>query len=358
MSHPVGQSAKRATLAAVYELPASLAFAGSCLGTETPVRIAGVDGVMRLPTLAWPSDNEPRIGAPVLSDLPPLAQRWLTHRAENDPSWFWGTVDKWHPPSQEVLVAEVGAVVLLVNAADATGITYANALQGRGWPKGAPVDQIFADIDGWFERLRLWVRALVNQDVDADVRAGNVSVAAQGLQLLTVDGDTVSSPRFANSITVNMQDIDPLDQQTWERALSLTNRGASLPVEWSLVGSARVQLHLRQFRRAVADASAAVELGLGRYLNAHASALPAGLQTTLNEDAQTLGWLIKSVGANRNLPAPVASVWQQFPLDTVSALLDVRNDVVHRNRSVTYAAAKRAVEIATEVVKLVAPLPA
>jgi hypothetical protein len=306
----------------------------------------------------WRSDTDPDVVAPVLDDLPALAGGRLVKLADRNPPWFWGNVDSWRPESHEVMLARVNTVVLLFNDVDAAGIVYGGAAQGRGSPTGGSVEKVFAEIDGWFERLRLWVRAIVSQDVDADVEKSGVTVAAQGLEALTIEGAVVSAPRTANNITVNMQDIEPLDEQAWKRALRLTNQGISPPVEWSLIGTARAQVHLGQLRRGVVDAAAAVELGLATYLNACIASLPTGLQTTLSRDDQTLGWLIKTPARTGNMPASVSDIWQQFPSDIESGLLGIRNDVVHRNQPATYVVANRAVEIAAEVVRLVAPLPA
>jgi hypothetical protein len=352
-------SARKVDLAAVYKLPASLIFAGDCLGVSAPVHIAGLDGEVRLPSLKWVLDSQPYIVQPSLDDLPPLAGQRLLERDRrmNDDPWFWGVVASWDPKGREVSQAEVCALVFRFNGVSADNLTYSNYRHGRGYPIGQPVNLLFGEIDAWFEALRIWLRVLTDQDVDQDVEAGRVRIAAQGLEVLTVDGETVSLPRFPSKITLNMPQVQALDERQWRHALNLISHGASPPIEHSLVGTARVQLRLHQYRRAVIDAATAVELALTDFLNTNYASLPSGIQRTLSQNDQTLGWLVKNVPATRSLPTSVTQVFSQFPPDVEAGLLDVRNNVVHRNQILTVAEAVRTVEIALSIVKLAKPLP-
>lgn len=359
MSDASDTSARKVELAAVYKLPASLIFAGGCLGVSAPVRIAGLDGEVRLPSVKWVPDSKPYIMQPSLDELPALAgQRLLKRdRRVNDDPWFWGDVSSWNPKVREVAQASVTALLFRFSGVSAENLTYSNYLHGRGHPIGQPVDRLFGEIDAWFEALRIWLRVLTDQDIDPDVEASRVMVAAQGLEVLTVDGEIVSLPRFPNNITVNFSQVQALDERHWRNALHLTSQGTSPPIEHSLIGTARVQLRLHQYRRAVIDAATAVELALTDFLNTNYASLPSGVQRTLGQNDQTLGWLIKSVSATRDLPSSVAQAFSQFPSDVQTGLLDVRNDVVHRNQILTFAEAARTVEIALGIVKLVKPIP-
>ncbi|MER7403073.1 hypothetical protein ABT373_11440 [Streptomyces sp. NPDC000070] len=349
------ETARDIELVAVYDLPASLTFAGECLGSSVPVCIAGIGGKVYLPLLHAAGDY-PSLVHPSLDDLPGHVETLLLRRGERD-HWFWGTVRSWNSVSQEVNRAEVSVLLFRFEGLSSREIQYGDYLHGRGYPTGNPVDQIFQEIDSWFEALRLWVRALTAQHVDQQVDAKSITVTAQGLEVLTVEGNTVSLPRTPSSVTVRVMDFDPLDLKTWRRALNLVSQGATPPIEYSLVGSARVELRLGQHRRAVVDAAMAVELVLTRFLNANISALLPGLKTTLSGNEQTLGWLIKTMPKTKALPAATSSILNQLPADCESGLLVTRNDVVHRNKDVTYVDASRAVEIAASVVKLVNPLP-
>ncbi|MFD4876045.1 hypothetical protein ACFWOB_22175 [Streptomyces sp. NPDC058420] len=349
------ESARDIELVALYDLPARLTFAGACLGSASPVCIAGIDGEVYLPLL-HASGDYPSLVHPSLDGLPGHVETLLLRRGERD-HWFWGTVRSWNSVLREVNRAEVGVLLFRFGGVSSGEVQYGEYLHGRGYPIGNPVDRIFQHIDSWFEALRLWVRALTTQHVDEQVDTKSLTVAAQGLEMLTVEGQKVSLPRTPSSITVRVMDFDPLDLKTWQRALNLVSQGVALPIEYSLVGSARVELRLGQHRRAVVDAAMAVELALTAFLNASLSILPPGLQTTLNRNEQTLGWLIKTMPLTKALPTAISSVLNQLPADCESGLLITRNDVVHRNKAVTYAEASKTVEIAASVVKLVNPLP-
>lgn len=359
----MGESSDRSVheveLAAVYQLPASVAITDACLGISAPVSIAGLNGEARLPSVKCTADGASAyLIAPALDGLPPLAGRRLFERGErgHEP-WFWGIVSSWNAQTSEVLQAQVRALLLRFSGVSAADLTYSDYLHGRGNPIGRPVDQLFGEIDSWFENLRTWLRAFTDQDVDSNVEAGRATVAAEGLEVLTVDGETVSLPRFPDSISVEVEQLQALDERHWRHALDLASRGAVVPVEYSLLGTARVQLRLRQYRRAVIDAASAVELALTDLLHTHQASLPHWMQTQLSQDKQTLGWLVKNVAADSALPNPVAQVYAQFPRDIAQNFVDIRNDVVHRNQTPTFAQAARVLDIALGIVGLVRPLP-
>lgn len=154
-----------------------------------------------------------------------------------------------------------------------------------------------------------------------------------------------------------MLEIEALNEPHWRHALDLASRNNSPPVEYSQARSARIQLRVHQYRRAVIDAASAVELTLTDLLHANIANLPAGIQHHLNEDKQTLGWLVDTLTNARRLPPAVTAVSTQLPSDLKTGLVEVRNDVIHRHRTPSNGEAARAVAIATEVLKIVKPLP-
>lgn len=249
-------------LVAVYRLPVGLTFAGSCLGTSTPVQIAGLDGRLYLPAYAIHPGSNPYIVPPARDDLPPLARRYLLDRDDPNDPLSWGLVTRWNAKTLEIAYAKIGALLFRFRQVKAEDIRYSNYLHGRGNPIGGAVERLFAHFDAWFERVRLWVRVLIDQDVDEDVESSQVSVTGQNLEVLTIDNETVSLPRRANSIRINMLEIEALDEQHWRRVLELASAGSSPPVEYALVSSGRIQLRAHQYRRAVIDAATAVDVVL------------------------------------------------------------------------------------------------
>ncbi len=351
-----GELAPTVELAAVYKLPAAITVAGACLGVAAPVRLAGLDGEVRLPTLTWVG-GEPRLIPPSLADLPGLAgERLLEPSRRQDFPMFWGIPDSYDTVTREVVRADVGALLFRFSGVSADGLTYSNYLYGRGHPIGAPVDGLFEEIETWFDTLRTWIRAFTDQDVDPVVEAGQAVVMAEGFEVLAVDGETVSIPRLPFSRTANMRDLQALDERHWKHVLNLTSQGAVVPVAYLLAGSARVQLGLRQYRLAVIETATAVELAVTDFLSTHYASLPQGAQNILN-NRPTLGALIKNVAAIPGLPPTVARTYGNFPADHERNFLDVRNAVVHRNHAPTHAQASRVLEIALDIIKLLQPLP-
>jgi hypothetical protein len=107
----------------------------------------------------------------------------------------------------------------------------------------------------------------------------------------------------------------------------------------------------------VIDAATAVDVALTDLLQTNYADRPPRLQSTLRQDKQTLGWLVGIMNQAHGLPSPVAQVAVQLPSDLKAGLVDVRNDVMHRNRTPTYKETARVVAIAGEVVKTVSALP-
>jgi hypothetical protein len=269
---------------------------------------------------------------------------------------FWGSADNYDLTTREVIRADIGALLFRFSGVSAGGLTYSNYLYGRGCPVGGPVDCLFGGIEAWFDTLRGWIRAFTDQDVDPVVEARQAAVLGKGFEVLAVDGETVSIPRLPFSLTVNTRNLQALDERHWKHVLNLASQGTAVPVAYLLVGSARVQLGLRQYRLSVIEMATAVELALTGFLNTHYASLPQGAQNTINKKP-TLGMLIKNVADIRSLPSTVVYAYGQFPADCESNFLDVRNAVVHGNHTPTYAQASRALDIALDIIGLVQPLP-
>jgi hypothetical protein len=351
------EQADNVELVAVYRLPVGLIFEASCLGISVPVQIAGLEGELSLPAYAIHPASNPYIVPPAREYLPPLAARYLLDRDDPNDPLAWGLVTSWNAETQEVIHAKIGALLFRFRQVEAEGIRYSNYLDGRGNPIGGAVERLFAHIDAWFERVRLWVRVLIDQDVDEDVEASLVSMMGKDLEVLTIEGDTVSLPRRANSMRVNMLEVEALNEEHWRHILALASAGSLPPVEYLLIGSGRIQLRAHQYRRAVIDAATAVDVVLTDLLQTNFSGLPPGIQSTLNQDKQTLGWLVDVLNGARALPPSVVATAAHLPSDLKTGLVTIRNDVMHRNRTPSYSEAERTVAIAGEVVRLVSPLP-
>jgi hypothetical protein len=92
--------------------------------------------------------------------------------------------------------------------------------------------------------------------------------------------------------------------------LNLACQGTVVAVAHLLVGSARVQLGLRQYRLVVIETATAVELAITDFLSTHYASLPHA-QIILN-DRPTLGALTKNIAAIPGLPPTVADAYGDF----------------------------------------------
>jgi hypothetical protein len=212
MSDEISAPAKKVELVAVYGLPASLTFVGSCLGSSAPIQIAGLDGEVHLPGFAMRSETEAYITPPTYNELPSQVKHYLIDRRDQLSFPPWGVVRSWNTITREINHAEITALLFRFEGVEAEDITYSNYLDGRGHPMGGAVERLFGNSEAWFERVRLWVRILVDQDVDEDVEAKQVSMTGKNLELLAIEGDAVSPPRYATSLRINMLEIEALNE--------------------------------------------------------------------------------------------------------------------------------------------------
>lgn len=231
-----------AEIVAVYELPARVAVTGDCVGKSAPVRIAGLDGEVVLPTVGWSEDHRPYVIAPKLSGLPnAVFQRLFTADTVVDKPWFWGSIGSWGSDSRELHEVWVGAVALRFDVGTPT-INYVESLDSLGGMAGGVVKDLFYKIDPWFESLGVWVRALTDQYVDAAVEASSSSKPGEGLQLLAVNGDIISRVAHASWVHLTVaswKERPALDMRHWLHVLGLVNSGSVPPVAYGLIASAR-----------------------------------------------------------------------------------------------------------------------
>lgn len=91
-------------------------------------------------------------------------------------------------------------------------------------------------------------------------------------------------------------------------------------------------------------------------LQTNLARLPSGLQSTLNQDRQTLGWLADVLTGAHGATGPDSCHGGWFPSELKTGLVMVGNDVMHRHRTPSFVETQRAVAIADEVVRLVSRL--
>ncbi len=328
-------------MTAVYKLPASLNVSAGCFGKSIRVRIGNRDGKAFLPSLEWSGDT-PSVKSPT---MPPAIRERVEHRiAATQEGWervqYWGGVSGWHPGRRTISSAHISAVVMEFKV-PVEDITYSEYLYGRGHPQGAIIQALFSEIDPWFERVRTWVEAAVDQDADPDNPIITATSPGQGLMVMTEDNGVISLPASSFTIIANLVQYEALKLPLLRRIVNQANSGAMPSDVHLLIKDSRAALRRNHFRRAVIDAGSAVELALVDFNSRVTHVSPASGRLP------TLGWYV-----NRPAIARGAGV----PANTTTDLVQVRNNAIHQNRVPSRDETVLALDLAKGIVNQVDPL--
>lgn len=301
-------------LIGVYKLPASLTVSEGCLGKRIKIAVGGLSGKARLPKLDW-SGEDPCL---VMPDLPPAikdrAERYITAM---DEGWrYWGGVGSWNQQRRSISGAYIEAVGVEFKV-PLHSITYSGYTHGRGQPQGPVIDGLFSEIDSWFDRVRTWVEAAIDQDADPHYPINSAMSPGRGLMLMTEEDGAASLPASSSTIYVTMTRCDVITLPILYRVIRQANEGAAPSDPHLLLRDSRAALRRDHLRRAVIDAGSAVELALADFNSRVIHVSPA------RGRLPTLGWYVKQAAI-----AAGAGV----PTNTQVDLVNVRNDAIHQNR--------------------------
>lgn len=326
----------------IYKLPSTIFVSAGCLGKSYKISIGGLDGIALIPRLHW-SNDEPRILDPAMEpNLQQHVEHYATGTTQGWEKWhYWGSVNEYNPAKQTIAGAHVGAI-LLVFKVDPNSITYSDYLHGRGHPEGKDVQALFDNIDEWFERSRTWIGVARDQDIDPVNPIQGVTVKADGLQVLTVDGGTISLPAGSLNMTVRRKSGEHIKLHALRKAFALASSGALPSDAHVLLRDSRAALWRGYFRRAVIDAGSATEVGLADFNN-RVTHVPLPTRSK-----PTLGWYVReaTISARAGLPS-----------NTMADLVSVRNAAIHQNKTPTRPEAELALRLAKQIVRNIAPLP-
>jgi hypothetical protein len=273
--------------------------------------------------------------------MQPETLRHLTHWTTDPDGWGleWGRISSWNPTRRQVYEAHV-AVALLSMQAKREELAYGGRIRGRGAPEGLLVDAIFGSLDPWLDRLRNWIEVLVEQDLDPDHPLRSHSVMAEGLTLLALDDDLVSSPRRANQITILGREEEPVNLPTLRRAATLASAGLDPGTAHLLLRDGRAALRRENRRRAIIEVGTALEIALADLNRTQVK--------TAFKGKPTLGTYVRDPGIVKAAKLPSA---------TQKMVVDPRNDAIHNNIVPTSNAVAAAAQIVVEVVRRIDPLP-
>jgi hypothetical protein len=322
----------------IYRFPARLGLTGGCLGKSFRIKIGEHSGRATLPVFDgnsdWPALTTPATGNP-WSGLERLAFPGAADALRSD---LWGIVGGWSPETGRITGAAVGAITCEFAVA-ANEVTYNDDSRGRGAATSPALDELFGQIDVWFDHLRTWVEVIGDQDADPSSPMQLVQTPGGGLTLVTVEGETTSVPRKGNVIQIVVQQIEPVTLPVLRKLVGLANRQAVPGDAHLLLRDARGQSRRGYERRAVIDAATAVELSLANYCQAVAGN-NAG-------DQLTLGKYVKKANA----------AGAKLPSKTYPDLVKVRNDAIHKHKTPTTSESHKALTLARQIVGRLEPLP-
>jgi hypothetical protein len=328
------------TMLGLFRLPAPLGVTAGCFGKRFNVKIGSFAGSAILPCVVW-ADIGPNVTAPSVKSVDQkYIERYAKTATEGESDChFWGNASEWHARKNVLMSAHIGAIVLDFKVARGA-IAYSGQIDGRMRPMSAEITNLFHEIDEWFDRVRTWVEVAVDQDADPLNPLPNVWVRGYGLQVFTVDGETVSLPESNRTIQVLRNSYDPINLPTLRKSFKYANSGDAPSDAHLLLRDSKAQCRRGHFRRAVIDAGPAVEITLSDF-NRRVTHVNVG-------NGQPLGWYVgqSKIAARAKLPT-----------NTKKDLVELRNKAIHENVMPSHNEAILALELAQKIVNSIDPLP-
>jgi hypothetical protein len=336
------RSSKKTTLIAVYRFPIPLGVTQGCLGNTFAVSIGGLAGRGSFPKFQW-SDEGPQLVAPRLDER---LLKAIEHYSQHEDVWvhhnYWGFIRSWNSAKRLLTAVGVTAVTLRFEV-PRDAITFEFHPQAAGPPSGQPLDELFTGIDGWFDRLRTWLEVAIDQDADHRQPLSSSRTVGDGLMIFGSAETAWSLPRFPHELHVVVHREELLNLPRFRRAATRANAGQSPSEGHLLLRDARAAYRRTSFRRAAIDAGSAVEVTLAAFNRAVVGLSPSGGRPP------TLGWYVNQGPLVDGVGQP-STVLQRD-------LVRIRNQAIHQNSSPTGAEAKRALDLAKQVVDARDPLP-
>jgi hypothetical protein len=335
-----------ADVLAIYRLPSSITFEGSCLGVRAKIRLAGLDGEVWLPAAGW-RERRPLIVHPPMEDAPSEFQKRVLATSGKDVSQDrWGLAYAWRDEPHEIIAATIQTIVLHFSNVDRDEIQVGDGIGGDAAPAGPLLKALLAQIEPWFQAVSAWIRVMIDQDLDPSASANAVKIHGEGLEVLAFAGDEVLTPRISTRISIANAPEDNVDLALWNHVLGLVNNDIEPPIEHALASSARAAFRSGQFRRAVVDSGTAAELALTHLFESGVATLPQSLRDAIIRERRTLGRLLH-----------VVKDWVPLPEGLESDLVSLRNRVIHRNYLPSPAEARKAANLAVKLAETARPLP-
>lgn len=318
----------------IHHFPLAICVAADAIGISRPVEVGGVAGTLHLPA-APTTTYSPKAPWPHLT--PPAALK--TALFDELSSVRWGAPTSIPPPPAAIAYYHVSAGLF----------SFEIALSDDPNTIGHKVRE---DLDAWWQRLCTWLQAYSGQRLDAtrppvDARE---RISRTKFYRVDVDGRVRSARKTEAHIELY---IDPnpstVSVDQWSSAVRRTSNKEELPLEHRFLNDAVSALHAFDGRRAVLDAATAVELCVGKALEAELSKATAhaALRTLVRKEFDSLDKMVKALLA---LGAPIRQ-------DSIQqSIAKPRNRTIHAGAEQSPEEVRRSVEVATQVVRQLSPL--
>jgi len=291
----------RDQLVIVYPLPAAVSVDAEVMGAVVMTGVAKRDVGIHLPRLT--DRPEPLLLQPQVLDSLVTEAVYSDGPADHGPASPWGFATAWgsRADGRDLAISQIVFTFEVGTDDEDFGL----------------LGEIRRAIPAWFSQVKDWVEVLTLQDLDYTAPRRRVYVEGQGWQAW----------RRSQPISVRGHvhlDFDrgtPLSSSDWQEVTALVKSEAQPPLTATLLRDARAAMARGQHRRAVVDASTALEIALHQVLVARHELAPSELSGELIRRAErwTLGALRETLGRLDGLPQLVTQ-----------EVVELRNAVVHK----------------------------
>jgi hypothetical protein len=325
----------------IVRFPIPLEFKNSALGLRRKITVGPLTGAIYLPreNLANIDESFSGLRPPQLRDIAWALKVFNLGREERD-HLHWGQYFTWNKTSPAATaVASVGHAVLSFNPNQDNG------------PKS--LSEVAAEchkhLPLWYRRLKEWIEVVSKDDLDADHPLGAVKRP-----------ELVSTPwTFRQNGKLKYDYINPmlvlhgstgdnaLDARLWSSAIRGANRELHPPEVRILLRDARAAFLRKNYRRTVLDSATATELLIDPVLRRI-------LLRTNN--VNVVDYLLKQNWSFKWRKEMLAKLGIAVPQGLAEKLMNVRNDVIHANKTITQEQARQGLALAEQLADQLEPL--
>jgi len=212
------------------------------------------------------------------------------------------------------------------------------------WGQVLLPQQILLNMDRWWDTVRTWLEIATNQRLaPVGYEHGDALDATARTSVWTVEDGGDREPYFGPRRFQSPERVIGVNPDILQDCLALA--GTTPSVAWTLLRDARALQNARQLRRSVIDAATAAELAVTQRLD----------DLTVGESQEKRDvWLEQTLGRKGSM---LADRGYPLPGNFQAALVDRRNQAVHKGLDLSYEQWEAGFRVALALVEDVFPLP-